>query len=1421
MTETRLPAATFNRPPRLSPPALPEEAVDLPAPPQPPPLPEQSILITILPVLGIGVMAVFYVLRAAGDTGSSAAFFAVPMMLLAVFTIGGTILAQRWRRREYQKRRAENDLNYLRLLDRKRVRLQAVQDVQLALLETAYPAPAALLKRAFTPDDRLWERRPADDDFLHFRVGVGRVPSGVAVHTPGVELDSPLLDRALSLADSYRFLPDAPVVIGLQPEASCGVCGPRSATLALLRAILCQLALTHAPGELQIHLIAPESARPDWRWLKWLPHTHSPRGTTIAFTMDSIRNLFGMLGQVIDERRADRSAPRLPQILVVMDDPRMAETETVYTTLLREGHLVGAAVLCLTTHFEDIPGDCRAVLRLAADGFSYHRRDEAHLLRQGSRVDGLALAEAEAIARALASVSLTEAGSAGRIPTRVNFLELYGVRHADALEPVLVERWQRPVPEGLLPHPVPIGRESLAVDTLLLLDEANHGPHGVLAGTTGSGKSELMQSLVCALALEHDPRLLTLLLIDFKGGSTFQVFEDLPHTVGMVTNLDGVRVRRVLEALKAEIQVRQETLKRLNLRDIARYHRFYSHSIDLIHSPGYQPLPHLFILVDEFAQLARDMPDFLRELVRTAQIGRSLGLHLILGTQSPMDVITDEMNANLQFRICLRVQNIEASRAMLRRPDAAYLPPNQPGRGFFQVGERGVFKQFQTAYVGGDYAPPAGDDDAPAEAVTLEIVREDGTSLNLLPDFKSSFPGSVLQRQPVTTARAIAESIARYAHQQGIAPMHPLLLPPLEERLTLAAPFAALTIGGWNGQTWGPAGLDESGAAIAPGSAPVGVLDDVYHRTQHPLWIHLNAGPPEHGRRDGHVLVVGAPGTGKTMFLRTLALSLALLHPPDALHLYFISFTGAGLNDPGRLPHAERVIQGTETERLRRLFGRLMHTLEQRQATPAPAAQPIIVLMIDQYEQFRETCRETHLADFDRLMTEGRSAGLYCVVTASSINALPDRIRSLAQQRIAFQAGSPGDYVLTVGRLATAPEEQLPPGRGYVYLTPPLLAQVSLPARSHSLRDETYALGELAATARELREGYRRLKQLPGTDPDTWQSPAPVLELPAQLPLETLLPAAGPPPPALRVPLGRNDDDARSLFVLDWDASGPDFLVTGPPGAGKTTLLHTAVLAAAAHFPPQDVRFVLVDFGRRSLRPLAPLRHVLHNVADPAALRQVLRLAHQELAALSDEAPAAPGSVPLRFPALVMVIDDYDTFAEALSGEPDLLRHLRDLLRQYGDSGFYLWVAGYLERTTDPLMKQLLLRRAGFALMTRESLQKLYVRVAGIPAEAMPPGRAYYARHNSIYVVQMARATAPAALVEQVNRRYAQQPPAAWWYAGTEAPAPPARSLPPGAAAYDLEIDTAGLLQDLLHPGPDRDRDHDHDAAGDADVPAP
>jgi S-DNA-T family DNA segregation ATPase FtsK/SpoIIIE len=1359
----------FNRAPRLQFPDISSLEIDLPRAPEASQPAEFNWLVTLTPLLGFGAMAVFYLARG----GVNSPISILPLLLLASVSIVSTVLLQRWRTNSTQTAQKRQLLEYQQTLDNKRVRLQATRDALWAVMTRNFPSPHELLNLALEANPRLWERRPHDPDFTQYRVGTGRITMPINIRTPDLDWELDRHQAVRALLEQYSTLEHAPVTLSLQHDRSTAIIGRRVSLLGHIRALVCQLALTHAPQDLYIYVIASQSALNDWSWVTWLPHVTQNDPYGVAFTPETTRNLLGYLSQLLDSRHHTRAIT--PHILLIVDDPQALEAEPVFSLLLRQGEQYGATTICLVNRFEQTPGDCQTIIQLdAKDRFKIQRVGTNGVEQQGDSADILSLNDATHIARVLAPISMQEGGALGRIPPRVELLGLYGVQTLEELRAQLPQRWQRPS-DGMLPRPVPIGLESQTTETFLWLHEEHHGPHGVLAGTTGSGKSELLQSLVCALAIEHDPRFLNVLLIDFKGGSTFGTFADLPHTAGMVTNLDAVQVQRMLEALKSEIEWRQQFLKDISVRDITQYHRFYT-TEERFNRADYQALPHLVIIVDEFAQLAREMPDFMSELVRIAQVGRSLGLHLILGTQSPMDVITDEMNANLQFRICLRVQNVEASRAVLHRPDAAYLPAGRAGRGYLQVGERGLFKQFQSAYSGADYHDHVLVDETPI----LEWVSPIGETHNLWHDTDAPNPHA----EPHTVANAICEIISTFAKQIRIPPTKPLLLPSLAQRQALTSIHQRLR-GGCDGYRWTTA-YDSDNTPIALGSAPIGWIDDVTNRAQYPLWVHFNN---DRRQYDGHLLIVGMPSSGKTTLLKSLALSLAVLHSPDALHLYFISFTGNGLNTLAQLPHAERVVQGIERERVRRLFGRLMKRLEQH-TLASDETSPTMILFIDQYEQFRDMYRDTHLADLERLINEGRSARIFVVLTASHINAIPDRFRAVISQRIAFQQATLADYVLAVGRVVL-PDAPLPQGRCFVHASPPLLAHISLPSLNPLVSMHQNAIQHaLEQSVQALQEAYQ-LMTLGQKDLQLRvQSPAPLRELPQRLLSGKLSSLEGKPAHVI-TPLGWRDDDSLSEFHLDWWQDGTHFVVVGPPTSGKTNLLQLAVLTSAKQYPPSQLRFLLVDFNQRSLRPLDALKHVIYRATDGLELKHHLQHLQSELTALQQQ-----GGI---LPITVLVIDDYDLFADTLANDYDVLHQLRHLARFYNDVPFHIWVAGYLERANDPFIKQLLLRRSGFGLMMRESLQRLNMRASHVSNEVLAVGRAYVANINAVDVVQTALIDNLGRDIDQINDDLWADYPSANWFYPTNQIAPYAPIAYSSSVNDDGDIDTTGLLDDLLN----------------------
>lgn len=1336
-------------------PILPDLSIEIPPPPLEQEISDGGIWLSLLPMLGLGVIAIFYLVRASDSGGG--ALSALPLMVLAGLSVFSAIFTARWRNRDRARRKEQARGAYLRTLVYKRARLQAAHDAQRGILESAYPPPSDGVQRVLSKAATVWSRRPNESGFVSVRLGVGDITAPVRILTPDPDRAHPLMPHALALAEQYRILRDVPAALPLVQTPTVALCGAWVSVSGVLRALMCNLALSHSPQDLKIHVILPSARAEEWRWLEWLPHV-SPSGRAgaadlVALTPESARPLLDNLAETLNERRAVSPTARAGHLLVITDLDTVREGGTALNTLLRDSTALNTSLIVLTPSPELAPSDCRAVLTIAQNRTFWLTSSDGEISGQS---DSLSAPDAEAIARALAGIT-QQAGGSGQLPRRVEFLDLYGVTSQTGLIDAISRNWRQNIGRDALPRPVTIGKLDADSFAELALAEGHHGPHGMLAGTTGAGKSEFLQTLICALAMEHDPRLLNFLLLDFKGGSTLNGFARLPHTVGVLTNLDGFLVERALEALRSEIIARQTLLKQRSLRDIAQYHRLYTTTPAQMTESGYQSLPHLLIIVDEFAQLAREMPEFLHELVRVAQVGRSLGVHLILGTQSPSEVVTDEMSANLQFRLCFRVQNIEASRAVLRRPDAAYLPADWPGRAYLQVGEGGLFAQFQTAYAGGDVdLTPAAQDE-----YVLELITEDGGTVNLLDGGLMPTQGYGEEdlgapAEPYTAARAVVDAIIEVAQARGVPFMPPLLLPPLGERLSLRSAFSTAAEDVWNGSEWPLYQPDLS--------APIGLIDEVVGHAQPALTVTLRGSNP----RAGHLLITGAPNSGKTTTLLTLALSLAMRYPPDQLHLYALSLGSGGLELLSALPHAEHPITLNEPERVRLLMRRLLSRLDSR----PPYSPQAVVLLIDGFEALRDPALNGLYREVERLMSDGRAAGIYLAVSASSISSIPERVRGWIPQRIALQPATPSDLTQTVGVVAmraVAGGRMLSAGRGFIPDTPPRLCQICLPAEFPS--------EDMGESWRELAEEMRlsdHFQTIAG------KAPAPIRPLPLQLSYDTLRQHRHHDGRFI-TQLGVQEDGRDDLrFSVDWIQDGAHFVVAGPPSSGKTNLLRAVGLAVAELFSPQEIALILVDFTGRRLSMLRDLPHLAAYLSDPEDLAAALPFFASETR------------------RIIMLIDDYDLFSETLISEgSQALRTLRDHARTHPQ--FHLWAVGYLDRANDPLIRHLLMKRAGFAFGGRDTLLVLNQRTTDLPNEQLPAGRAYFIGSDGLRLVQTPWVAQPAALAQTIARRWTGYPAQPW--SKNVPPTPSRMTAPTTAVEPSLDIDTAGLLDDLLGGG--------------------
>ena len=583
----------------------------------------------------------------------------------------------------------------------------------------------------------------------------------------------------------------------------------------------------------------------------------------------------------------------------------------------------------------------------------------------------------------------------------------------------------------------------------LNLHEKAHGPHGLIAGTTGSGKSETIQSYILSLAVNFHPHDVAFLLIDYKGGGMANLFKNLPHLLGTITNLDGAQSMRALASINAEIHRRERLFREFEVNHINQYQKKFKNG------EATEPLPHLFLISDEFAELKVNQPDFIKELVSIARVGRSLGVHLILATQKPSGVVDDQIWSNSRFKLALKVADRTDSMEMLKTPDAAEI--TQTGRAYLQVGNNEVYELFQSAWSGADYQPDK--DEMGIEDHTIYLINDLGQYEVLNQDLSGLDLAEDIKEVP-TELEAIVSQIQLLTESQQIPPVPQPWLPPLNERMTL--------------QELEPIQPQEAWEQKKPVSVLLGMADIPQAQKQEPVSVNLS--------KDGHILLYGSPGTGKTTFLQSAAMDLARKFSPKDVTLYLMDFGTNGLAPLGQLPQVADTLLLDQTEKIAK-FVRIMErelnrrkkllsdygvgTLElYRQASGQQ--EPAIVILLDSYESMKEEAYEAELFKLlVRISREGLSIGVHLLVTAGRQSNLRAQFYANFKHQLSLPQNDVGEVRLIVGSTLLAATMEDIKGRALMKRDEVDVIQLALPVAGandaqvlNNLRQEVASLQE-------------------------------------------------------------------------------------------------------------------------------------------------------------------------------------------------------------------------------------------------------------------------------------------------------------------------------------------------------------------------
>ena len=870
----------------------------------------------LLPVVGSLAMVGFaFVVRSL--------VYLIVIGLMVVSMVGATLGAQMAGNREEKRRWAGTKTRYLDLVSNAAAESQRASELQLAGLGGLYPGPAELLALV-KAGDGTWERRRTDPDFGWVRLGLGRVaaarPVRLGDHGPAVaEPDPELATAADAVVNGTAMITLAPVSVPLPRLGVLAVVAPSPAATTTARAMvaawLASLAGLHAPGDLRIAGLFPEEMADSWDWLKWLPHCRALQGgegfgrAQRSVTTDPVAfaELTGDLVRSRSERPRGTSSPEPGQlgpgqlgpgqlgpgqlgwehVLVVVDGWGPARSNPALDNLMAHGPNVGVTVIVIVTSPDEVPSAGGATATLAADGtLLYVESGPGGRVEGKVRPDQLSLDEALDIARRLAPLRLGWEGSSATFADSVRLCELLGAEGPSEVARAS-RRLSLPDVFGGSGHRrrdllrVPIGRDEAGNVVELDLKEAasaGMGPHGIMVGATGSGKSELLRSITAGLAARHEPGLLNLLLVDFKGGAAFAGLEPLPHVAGLVTNLaeEPDLIGRVKAALAGELERRQRLLR--DAGDFSSISEYHARAARDGGGPG--PLPYLVVVVDEFGELLEAEPGFADIFNAIGRMGRSLGVHLLLATQRLDEGRVRALEPHLRYRLALRTFSASESRSVLGSAAAYELPP-VPGLGYLAVDESLVrFKAAITTLPNRparrERSPLATDALRPLTLMRHEPV-ETARALEQLATGPTAGPGDASHQAVGTELQALVQSVSAL----GGAPGRPIWLAPLPAVMTLGA-------------------LAEASSPVR--ALPVlGIVDLPRSQRQEPLvWDHTGAG--------GNLGVAGAPRTGKSTLLASLVLALTKSAGPDDVQFYCLDFGGGGLCALEGLPHMGAIV---------------------------------------------------------------------------------------------------------------------------------------------------------------------------------------------------------------------------------------------------------------------------------------------------------------------------------------------------------------------------------------------------------------------------------------------------------------------------------------------------------------------------------
>ncbi len=983
----------------------------------PPPAQQEEdktpLIYTIGPMFTMAMMSMVTGYNALSGVVSGTTDFsqAAPTLLIAGAMMATMLLWPSLTRR-YQKRRAKKEdeerrEKYLAYLQEKKEKLQNEMKMQRQIMIDNYLPLQQIKEIIYEKKRNLWEREIEQDDFLTLRLGIGRTEFKGTLSIPEEHFsvkDDELLQEVYKVGAESRMLENVPVTLNFIQKNITAIIGTAQNKQQFLEGLLLQVITYHSYEDLKIVVFTNKQNESKWEYLKIAPHNWSDDKQVryFATTLDEAKEISLELEKSMQSRKfhenngkmetnADDYRKHKPYYLIITDDYKMVRDLELIKDVCEMPVNYGFSLVVISPRLVNIPNECKTFISIGDAKSGVFENELVSNKQKEFDADVDSTLNMYECCKIIANIPIDISKENRVLPNSVSFLEMYNIGMVEQFN--ILNRWKSNDPTKSLSVPVGLdkSRELFKLD----LHEKAHGPHGLIAGMTGSGKSEFIITYILSMALNYHPYEVSFVLIDYKGGGLTGAFENketglkLPHLAGTITNLDTVEMNRSLASIQSELRKRQrlfnEARDKLNEStiDIYKYQSLYRRGlVD-------KPISHLFIISDEFAELKDQRPEFMDQLISTARIGRSLGVHLILATQKPSGVVNDQIWSNSKFRICLKVQDKSDSMDMIKCPDAAEL--KQTGRFYLQVGYNELFALGQAAWAGAQYYPTEKRKKKVDQAIN--IIDNVGNTIKLL-DTKDNEVQAPSQGEEITN---IIKYIVDEANQENIK-IDKLWLDRIPDVIyidDLKEKYKYETIKN----------------VINP---VIGEYDDPENQVQGVLTLPLSD--------EGNTIIYGSAGSGKELMLSSIIYSTITTHDTKEVNFYIIDFGAETLTMFRQAPHVGEVILSNDLEKIENLFKMINSIIEERKKIfidyngsydfyikHGGKQIPFITVIINNVEAFFET-----YPDYEDILgpmtRDCLKYGVCFILTTSGTNNVRYRLKQNFGQNLVLQFNDADDY---------------------------------------------------------------------------------------------------------------------------------------------------------------------------------------------------------------------------------------------------------------------------------------------------------------------------------------------------------------------------------------------------------------------------